>query len=196
MYLYLIRHGETDWNNEKRMQGQIDINLNMNGVEQARVLGQKLKDEYNIKKLYSSPLTRAYMTGQIAGDILGLECEKREELMEFNFGDWQGMTYDEIEKRYPRDWRNWKSCSHLSKINGGETFIAGLKRISKSIGEIVKSNDENTAIITHGTSIEFYINYMLNTKIEEIKMEKLIGENTSIIKIYIDKEQNINRLEA
>jgi probable phosphoglycerate mutase len=196
MYLYLIRHGETDWNIEKRMQGQIDINLNMNGVNQANILGELLKKEYKISKLYSSPLTRAYMTGKIAGDILGLECKKREELMEFNFGDWQGLTYDEIEKRYPRDWNNWNNCSYQVKINGGETFTQGYKRILKTIGEIVKSNDENTAIITHGTSIEFYINYMLNTKIEEIKMENIIGENTSIYKIHIDKEHNINRLEA
>ncbi|SHI42917.1 probable phosphoglycerate mutase [Dethiosulfatibacter aminovorans DSM 17477] len=196
MYLYLIRHGETDWNVEKRMQGQIDINLNMNGVHQAKALGQKLKDEYDVKRLYSSPLTRAYMTGSIVGDILDLECEKRDELMEFNFGDWQGMTYDEIEKRYPRDWHNWKNCSHLVEISGGETLDQGYKRISEAIDEIVKSNDDNTAIITHGTSIEFYINYMMNTNIEEIKMERLIGKNTSIYKIYIDKKQNINRLEA
>lgn len=196
MYLYLIRHGETDWNIEKRMQGQIDVNLNMNGVDQAKVLGQKLKDGYDVKRLYSSPLTRAYQTGRIAGDILDLDCEKRDELMEFNFGEWQGLTYDEIEKRYPRDWHNWKNFSHLVKINGGETFREGYNRISRAIDEIVKSNDENTAIVTHGTSIEFYINYMMNTRIEDIKMEKLIGENTSIYKILIDKKNNINRLEA
>lgn len=196
MYLYLIRHGETDWNMEKRMQGQIDINLNMNGVHQAKALGRKLKDGYDVKRLYSSPLTRAYMTGRIVGDILGLKCEKRDELMEFNFGDWQGMTYGEIEKRYSRDWHNWNNCSHLVKISGGETFREGYCRIAMAIDEIIKSNSENTAIITHGTSIEFYINYMMNTSIEEIKMERLVGENTSIYKIYIDKKQNINRLEA
>ena len=196
MYLYLIRHGETDWNIEKRMQGQIDVNLNMNGVDQAKVLGQKLKDGYDVKRLYSSPLTRAYQTGRIAGDILDLDCEKRDQLMEFNFGEWQGLTYDEIEKRYPRDWHIWKNFSHLVKINGGETFREGYNRISRAIDEIVKSNDENTAIVTHGTSIEFYINYMMNTRIEDIKMEKLVGENTSIYKILIDKKNNINRLEA
>jgi probable phosphoglycerate mutase len=196
MYLYLIRHGETDWNVEKRMQGQIDVNLNMNGVHQAKVLGQKLRDGYDVKKLYASPLTRAYMTGKIAGDILGLDCEKRDELMEFNFGDWQGMTYDEIEKRYPRDWYKWNNASHLVSIKGGETFSEGYSRIAMAIDDIVKSKDENTAIITHGTSIEFYINYMMNTKLEDIKMERLVGENTSIYKIFLDKEHNINRLEA
>lgn len=196
MYLYLIRHGETEWNKEKRMQGQIDINLNMKGVDQAKILGRKLRAEYQIKKIYSSPLTRAYMTGKIAGEILGLECEKKEDLMEFDFGDWQGMTYDEIEKRYPRDWHKWNNCSHLVKINGGETFREGYNRISGAIDEIVKLNHENIAIVTHGTSIEFYINYMMNSKIEDIKMEKLIGENTSIYKVYIDKKNNINRLEA
>lgn len=197
MYLYLIRHGETEWNREKRMQGQIDINLNMNGVCQAKALGHKLRDEYQIKKIYSSPLTRAYMTGKIVSEILGLDCEKKDELMEFDFGDWQGLTYSEIEKKYPKDWHNWKNCSHLARINGGETFIDGYKRIANAIEDIVSRNiNDDIAIITHGTSIEFYINYIMKTNMEDIKMEKLIGENTSIYKIYIDKRNNINRLEA
>jgi broad specificity phosphatase PhoE len=194
MYLYLIRHGQTDWNIEKRMQGQRNIELNKRGIEQTRTLSKKLKN-YDIKKLYSSPLIRAYKTGKIIGEELGLDCKAVDELMEFNFGVWQGMTYAEIEREYKEQWDNWNNESWKVNIPKGESFLKGMERIVNTVDNLVDKNEDNLAIVTHGTSIEFYTNHILGTTFEKIRMERLVGDNGSVIKVHIDKKNNTKRIE-
>jgi len=193
MILYLIRHGQTDWNTVYRMQGQTDVALNATGVEQSKQLAVRLKDG-RLSKLYTSPLSRALMTGKIIGDRLKLECVTVPELMEFNFGVWQGMTYDEIKQKYQEQWHAWLQESWKVKIPGAENFKEGMTRIVNTINRIVDENNDNIAIVTHGTSIEFYINYIQGKAMKEIKMEQLVGKNGSITKVRIDQKNHIMRI--
>ena len=98
--LVLVRHGETDWNRERRFQGHADMPLNDTGRRQARELADALRDE-GLTAVYTSPLRRASETAGIVADRLGLEAEELEALREIDVGDWQGLTVDEVKTRFP-----------------------------------------------------------------------------------------------
>ena len=185
MYIYFARHGQTFWNIEERMQGSINTKLTDEGKRQAFLLGRRLAKE-NISKIYSSPLDRAYYTAQIVGDLLNLDITRYDKLKEFSFGEWEGMTYDDIKAKYPIQWKNWTNKSFKFNIPNGECLIEGMNRIVQSINEIIQDNSSNIAIITHGTVIELYIHYLMNTDINKITMEKKVSKNGSISKIEVE----------
>ena len=98
--LVLVRHGETDWNRERRFQGHADMPLNDTGRLQARELADALRDE-GLSAVYTSPLRRASETAAIVAGRLGLWAEELEALREIDVGDWQGLTVDEVKTRFP-----------------------------------------------------------------------------------------------
>lgn len=185
MYIYFARHGQTFWNLENRMQGSINTKLTDEGKRQAFLLGKKLANE-NISKIYSSPLDRAYNTAKIVGNMLNLNIDRCSKLKEFSFGDWEGMTYEDIRTKFPLQWENWTNRSFKSNIPNGECLTEGMNRIVKTVNEIIKNNNSNTVIVTHGTIIELYIHYLMNTDIKKIVMEKKVTKNGSISKIEVN----------
>ena len=98
--IVLVRHGETDWNRERRFQGHADTPLNDAGRGQARELADALRGE-ELAAVYTSPLRRASETAEIVAAHLGLEARLLEGLREIDVGDWQGLTVDEVKERYP-----------------------------------------------------------------------------------------------
>jgi len=100
MTLLLARHGETDWNRERRWQGHSDTPLNDAGREQARALALELADE-RLDALYSSDLARSAETAEIVGGALGLAVRLDRRLREVDVGEWSGLTRGEVEERYP-----------------------------------------------------------------------------------------------
>src|SRR3712207_163192 len=95
--IYLTRHGQTEWNLNKRLQGWKNSPLTKLGISQAKALGERLKDT-QIDVIYSSPIERAYKTAEIIKGNKDIEIIKHDGLKEFNYGDWEGLTIDEIEK--------------------------------------------------------------------------------------------------
>ncbi len=119
--ILLVRHGETDWNRERRVQGHSDRPLNSTGMAQAEALVEELADE-PIDAVYSSDLARAFDTAQGVASARALHVQPLPELREKNFGTWEGLTDTEIRARFPQastgPWgdaetsRNWPSaCS-------------------------------------------------------------------------------------
>jgi broad specificity phosphatase PhoE len=98
--IVLVRHGETDWNRERRYQGHADTPLNEAGRAQARELAETLRSE-DVSAVYTSPLRRASETARIVAGRLGLEARELEPLREIDVGDWQGLTVDEVRTRFP-----------------------------------------------------------------------------------------------
>lgn len=118
MKLFIVRHGETRWNRESRMQGHGNSALTRDGALQAFRYGEKLRELIGDTAqvvLYTSPLFRAQQTASVVADTLGLAAEQWNEsdlLMEMCLGEWEGLTYDEIDARYPgvreqRDAAKW-----------------------------------------------------------------------------------------
>src|SRR5918912_2479347 len=119
--LYLVRHGETDWNAEGRMQGLSDTVLNEMGLQQARCLAERLAEERDLTAIYSSPLQRAYRTAEIAGRRLGLRVIADRRLEEHHIGQLEGLTLAEIKEQFPEVYRTWNQGGTRVPFPGEET---------------------------------------------------------------------------
>ena len=100
MKFYLLRHGQTKWNIEGKIQGKTDVLLNEDGMEQAGFLA-KAMEHCEARALFSSPLLRAKQTAEIVAGKMGLPVTVLPELKEVDFGLWEGCTWKEIEEKYP-----------------------------------------------------------------------------------------------
>lgn len=154
MKLYIVRHGETQWNKEGRMQGWKNSNLSEKGVENAKKLGQNLKG-ISFDYVYCSPLGRAVET---ANYILGEEKSEiilNDNLREMSFGIWEGMMHDEVEKLYPEEKYNLWNKPELYKSMEGEDFHQVIERAEKFLKDISENKvGENILIISHAILIK------------------------------------------
>jgi probable phosphoglycerate mutase len=116
--VYLIRHGETDWNRDRRLQGQSDIALNEEGRRQAAQLGLRLAAALPFDRLVSSDLARARETAEIlnAGNDTPVIMDRG--LREINFGCWEGLDFEAIQERWPREFQTWLTSGRLAVPQG------------------------------------------------------------------------------
>ena len=98
--LILVRHGESRANNEKFFAGQLDVELSPLGHKQAEITAKYVADNYNIDKIYSSTLSRAYDTARAISSLTGIKIIPHDELCEINSGEWQGLHFDELQEKY------------------------------------------------------------------------------------------------
>jgi broad specificity phosphatase PhoE len=148
--LLLARHGETDWNRDGRWQGQSDTPLNELGREQARELAESLD---GIDAVYSSDLARARETAEIVAARLGLEIKVDERLRERSFGAWEGLTMEEIERRYEQAHGRWRAGEGHG-ADDAETFDAFAARVHSFLEEVLRRHpDETVLVVGHGGSI-------------------------------------------
>jgi probable phosphoglycerate mutase len=149
--ILLARHGETDWNNERRWQGHTDRPLNELGREQARRLADSLTDR-EIEAIYSSDLLRAHQTAQIVAEPLGLTVEVDAGLREVDVGDWSGRVHHEIEGIDPQGYRRWREGG--KGWNGGESYEQMGERVVAAVTRIAERHPGGTIlVVTHGGSI-------------------------------------------
>lgn len=133
----LIRHGATDWNETGRYQGHTDVALSDLGRRQAECLGRRLEHE-PITHAYSSDLSRARETAEIALGRHSIPLEVHSTLREACFGAWEGLRYDEVGARYPREWAAWvQNPAHARPPGGGESLADLRERIVSAYREIV-----------------------------------------------------------
>ena len=131
-----IRHGETAWNVDTRIQGHLDIPLNDTGLWQARQVGQALADE-PVAAIYSSDLQRAYATAQAVAQATGAPLTPERGLRERGFGDFQGRTFQQIERESPEQALRWrKRDPHFVPDGGGESLVTLRERIACTVDEI------------------------------------------------------------
>ena len=128
MRILVARHGETPWNAEGRYQGQEDIPLSPVGENQARLLGERLRD-VRIDKAVSSPLTRAYQTAQLAlGEVRAPMLTTEMGFMEIAHGTWEGLLASEIAARDPDRLRAWRDAPDTVQMPGGESLKQVFRR--------------------------------------------------------------------
>ena len=147
----LVRHGETDDNAARRVQGQRDSQLNERGREQSRALAERLREE-NLQALYTSPLQRASATAQIVGDLLGLEAISDERLMEADAGDWSGRLIADVTADAPDDWQRWRCADPTFRFPGGESVAEQAARVHAALADVA-SGPLPALVVTHGGSI-------------------------------------------
>ena len=127
--ILLVRHGETDWNLHRRVQGQSDTPLNETGREQARALAQELAGEA-LDAAYSSDLVRAHETARIVAAEQGLEVTAIRDLRERHFGTWEGLTDQEIFARFPQAAKGGSWGDAETKEEMAQRVLDALQRIA------------------------------------------------------------------
>jgi probable phosphoglycerate mutase len=152
--LCLVRHGETAWNAEGRVQGQLDIPLNGAGLAQARSVARVLSKE-KFAAIYSSDLTRARQTAQPAADLLQKQVALSESLRERHYGVFQGMTYTEASERIPEGYARFKAKDPEYDFGTGESLSRFNERALACIRDLVEKHaGENLLVVTHGGVLE------------------------------------------
>ena len=145
-----IRHGETTWNVDTRIQGHLDIPLSANGRWQAERLADALRDE-PIKAIYASDLTRAWETAQYVAQVQGLPVIKEIGLRERDFGDFEGKTFAEIEVLLPEQSLRWRKRDPDFYPAGGESLIALRARVLHAAERLAAQHPgEQIALVGHG----------------------------------------------
>ncbi len=148
----LVRHGETDWNRERRAQGQADIPLNHLGLRQAEEAARRL-EPVAIDAVYSSDLVRARVTAEAIAARHGLEVRLDPRLREIDQGCWQGLTGEEIRRRWPA---LWGEARHHRARPGGESPGEVRRRALEALGDIVRAHPTGTVVVvSHGGTIRW-----------------------------------------
>ncbi len=145
-----VRHGETAWNVDTRLQGQIDISLNATGQQQARRLAEALAGEA-IDAIVASDLVRARDTAQAVADVVGLPLALDPGLRERHFGIFQGHTYAEVEHRWPEQSARWRRRDPAFGAEGGETLQGFYDRCVAAATRLAAAHAGRTLLlVTHG----------------------------------------------
>jgi|SRR5229473_872521 len=156
--LYMLRHGETAWNTERRMQGTKNSALTERGRAQAIAMGRTLKVELALEPgptvFLRSPLGRTCETALLIGRELGLAAgEWRDDprLAELSYGEWEGFTWKEIEASHPNALSQWRADPHGFCPPGGETHFELRRRSEAALADIIAAN-VRTVVVSHGVS--------------------------------------------
>lgn len=146
-----IRHGETAWNADSRIQGQRDIALNDIGLWQARRVGVALAGE-RISAVYSSDLGRAHQTAASISETTGIPVIRTQGLRERRFGIFEGMTFQEIQDTWPEHAQNWRRrIPEWQPPEGGESLIELRERVHRTMVELAARHPgEQIVIVAHG----------------------------------------------
>jgi alpha-ribazole phosphatase len=186
--LYLIRHGATEGNHEKRYKGSIDVPISQEGLEQvARAAEFILADLQGgeLTAVYTSPLSRAVDTAEIIAEPFGIEPVVVENLKERHFGVWEGMTFGEIREKYPDEFNRWAENPLEHSPVGGESSIVVSNRITPEVEAIISRHDgEAFAIVGHGGINRIIICNLLGIPLEHMFRIEQDNAAVNIIKFY------------
>lgn len=184
--IYLVRHGETEWNHCGRYQGHSDIPLNDRGRYQAELLRERLR-KVTLHRVYTSDLKRARETATIIARPHNLEVTEVRGLRELNFGAWEGMTSKEIAANYPREWEIWRKKTACMITPQGENFQELRARAWTAFENIVRENSQkNILLVAHGGSLRTIICNVLKMELDNVWYFRLDNSSVSIVDCYGD----------
>jgi alpha-ribazole phosphatase len=146
--LTLIRHGPTEWNALRRFQGRTDMPLSAQGRTQARTIADALRSE-PFDRIYSSNLSRSLETARMLGDSRGAGVVLDERLQEFDFGRWEGLTWDEIVAANPHLTGRGATAAKLYAPEGGESFLQVCTRVESFLDDLTQQDIAAAAVVTH-----------------------------------------------
>jgi len=162
----LVRHGETEWNAERRIQGQIDIGLNATGVCQAEAAGRWLKTA-GIAALYASDLKRAWTTGLAIGRALGLAPRSTPAMRERRYGIFEGLTYAEAQEKHPAGYAAFEGRNADYCFENGESLHAMFARVTGKLQEIAAAHaGQNVVVVLHGGVLDIINRFVRGNSLE------------------------------
>jgi broad specificity phosphatase PhoE len=170
--LHLIRHGETSWNKERRVQGQSESRLTDLGIKQARELGQRIK-HLDFDTIYCSSSLRTRQTAEHAFPETAAKIHYLDELREIFLGPWEGQLYEDLATKDPESHRHFWEQPHLFKVAGAENFFELQQRAIDAVAQIEKNHrgeavyDKKIAIVSHGALIKSYLCHVEGRSMEQ-----------------------------
>lgn len=192
MKIYLIRHGKTEWNSLKKLQGWKNSELTEEGIQAAKNLKERFKEEeIKLDKIYSSNQKRAVDTAQIIKGDSEIEHIELDELKELSYGIWEGMHIDDIIEKYGEEYNTYIYESHkYVPVNGGEPFKNIFERSQRALEKIINSEGENILVVTHGVTIKVMISIIEGIGLEDFSSIP-IYKGTSLNIIEVDENKNL-----
>jgi broad specificity phosphatase PhoE len=182
--VHLVRHGETDWNRERRFQGHADIPLNEAGLEQARVLAASLDGE-RFSAVYTSPLRRAVQTAEILAARLGVAAREHEALKEVDVGSWSGYTVPEIQARFPEGFARWVDW-RTTGWEDGEHYEQFSRRVVGGVLEVAERHAGGRLLaVTHGGPIRALLAAARGLEVHEVHATVGPLSNCAVVHIAV-----------
>lgn len=186
----LVRHGTTEWNAQRRIQGQSDPSLNPTGQRQARRLGKRLAS-VPFAEVRCSDLRRCSETA--AGILLGrndVRLKEMPELREKNFGAWEGLTFHEVQARYPDLYRHWLAAADPSFAPpGGESDLQLCSRadtVVDRLRETCTDSGRNLLVVTHGGMLRALITRLLGLPAQKMWKFRFANAGLSVVSLFED----------
>ena len=185
LHLMLVRHGETEWNAQRRYQGQSDVPLSELGVRQAKLVAERLAGR-EIDAVYASDLKRAWETAQIIVEKNGLKIISEPRLRELKFGILEGLTFDEAQEQYPEMIAAWLSDFHQTP-QGGETIDLFNARVISLLEDLKRQHNEQIVLlVAHGGPLSELLRVVL--ELSPQKRWYLELENASLSEVLISED--------
>jgi broad specificity phosphatase PhoE len=183
MILYLLRHGETDWNAKERIQGATDTVLNKRGLEQAYEVAEKLAGEH-IETVYASDLKRARKTGDIVSARLDLPIHYTKRLREMNFGKAEGVKCSDLQAKFSYIYQAFNDIKNPEryeiKYPNGESIGEVQQRFMKLVNKLLDDGRKSVLLVTHGMLIRIFAETCLKKTIK-------LG-NCSVLRVTLDEK--------
>ena len=154
--LILARHGETEWNVEKVFRGRADVSLDEVGIRQAELLGKYLRN-WRLEVIYSSPVKRALDTANIVARYMEVAVCIAEGLTDFDFGEWQSLSEQEVKRLYPAIFNEWQTSPHKVRMPGGENLDDVTKRTAEVVDEVLSRHHGNVLLVSHRVVLKVLI---------------------------------------
>ena len=193
--IFLIRHGQTEWNKQEKMQGSKNSELTSYGLNQANLLHNRFQD-IKIDRVYASPIDRAMITAKTI--FPNHDIKIANELREISMGYWEGRNYSDIENEYPQQWYNFFNdpFKYIPTLNG-ESFSELEYRIKKFLkNEDIQELSGNIAIVSHKLTIKMMLSVLLNDKnvftetdISPSSVSKITFNNNAFVVEYVNHEE-------
>lgn len=160
--LILVRHALTVDNQKSRLSGHIDSYISEEGKEQIDKITNYLKD-FDIDKIYTTTSSRTKDTVKKLSELKSIEIIEKESLKEISFGDFEGLTFDEIKDKYPKEFQDMIEKGYEYKYPNGESLIDSYNRVCIELDNIISNNDDRTILIcSHGGTIRNIITYLIS----------------------------------
>jgi len=182
--LLLARHGESDWNRARRWQGFADRPLTARGRAQAAALAERL-EKFQLDAIYSSDLARAGSTAQAVAEAQGLDVVQLPALREVDVGEWQGLTRDEAEERFPDGFRRWQAGG--TGWEKGETYGEMSARVLKTVTRITRDHEGGRVlIVSHGGPIRAIHAAALGIEVEAYRRIRPVEPNARLSAVCVE----------
>jgi len=160
--LILVRHALTVDNQKSRLSGHIDSYISEEGKEQIDKITNYLKD-FDIDKIYTTTSSRTKDTVKKLSELKSIEIIEKESLKEISFGGFEGLTFDEIKDKYPKEFQDMIEKGYEYKYPNGESLIDSYNRVCIELDNIISNNDNRTILIcSHGGTIRNIITYLIS----------------------------------